>query len=68
MGHQQQNGGINDATGRASYGGSKQPGEVELAKKVDMEVGLHSASLCLHLARGLAAAWHWVSCCGSALQ
>lgn len=37
MGHQQQNGGIDDATGRASYGGSKHQGEVELAKKVDME-------------------------------
>lgn len=40
MGHQQQNGGIDDATGRASYGGSKHQGEVELAKKVDMEVCL----------------------------
>ena len=58
MGHQQQNGGIDDATGQASHGGGKHQGEVELARKVDMEVGLHRTRL--PAAWQWVAAWHWV--------
>ena len=57
MGHQQQNGGIDDATGRASHGGGKHQGEVELARKVDLEVGLHRTPL--PAAWQWVAAWHW---------